>query len=418
MKKSHLPPIKALRQVAVGVLLTGASSIAATTPAPATPAVSPSGSKTHVLFVGADISVEKDKKLYHVEDVAGDNFIVTINKQPVRISTDRSEVAIRVDQHMQLTNRTAVVADLHGDRAYTAGGDPMRRNALQAVQLTAQMQETVERAHIAVGIAIKKEEAAANDPSPGGQERLTEATRQRRAAEQAEISTGLLASSDYGMGREQMYQAIVEKEKQLFDAIEITFTVSSAERLAEAYVLVIARVREPESKPGSVRNWIYAKSIGEITDAPRNIHIKHGGFTPGFILEGYDLHLYSAGKEVATNVSPKRVELTKDDAAQYALVDYLTTHKDATLPPVPALGSLPKDYHEHLGSPGTPKVCFVRVSRDGVPTDIYIDETLSEKLTDSYLENVLKQIWFKPGLSKGKPIDGIARVKLTSLRSM
>lgn len=383
-----------------------------------TPPQSSVENKAHVLFVGADISVEKDKKMYPVEDVAGDAFIVKMGKDPVRISTEGGPIAIKVDQHLQLTNRKATLQNLKGDRVYSIGGDPQRRNALHAVEVAATMQEGVEHARIQTQISEVKLIHALRIPGDdqGAAEIVAAAKEGLRKAQESESSMAAIASSDFARGTEHMRMAEAERERELFDAIEITFSVSSAEHLADAYIVVIARIRDPESKPGSVRNWIYAKSIGDVTESPRSIHIKHAGFTPGYILEGYDVHLYDHGREVATNVSPKRVELSKEDAAQYALVEYVTANKGATLPPAPALGTLPPDYHEHLGGPNPVKVCYVKVNREGVPTEVYLDESCATKLEDSYLDRVLRAIWFKPALEKGKPTEGVARVKLASLR--
>ena len=77
MKTVFAPGLVSHLSVLAVVLCTGVRVRAVNPPSAPSP-----DSKTHVLFVGADLSVENDKKLYHVENVAGDSFIVTIDKHP------------------------------------------------------------------------------------------------------------------------------------------------------------------------------------------------------------------------------------------------------------------------------------------------------------------------------------------------
>ena len=61
---------------------------------------------------------------------------------------------------MQLTNRKATIAGLKGDRAYSFGGDPNRRKALESVEMMTAMQEAAERSNIQEDIAQNKVSAA------------------------------------------------------------------------------------------------------------------------------------------------------------------------------------------------------------------------------------------------------------------
>jgi hypothetical protein len=59
---------------------------------------------------------------------------------------------------------------------------------------------------------------------------------------------------------------------------------------------------------------------------------------------------------------------------------------------------------------------YVKVSKDGLPVDAYVDESCSHKVEDPYLQSVIRDIRFHPALDKGRPVEGIALLKFGDLR--
>src|ERR1035438_3233767 len=84
-------------------------------------------------------------------------------------------------------------------------------------------------------------------------------------------------------------------------------------------------------------------NTSQVPPPPVAVHFYEEGFPPAFELQGFDVHLYNRGEEVATNVSPKRVELTRDEAFEYIKMEYISAHKGDTLAAVPVMGKLPAD---------------------------------------------------------------------------
>jgi hypothetical protein len=110
------------------------------------------------------------------------------------------------------------------------------------------------------------------------------------------------------------------------------------------------------------------------------------------------------------------VPLTRDEAFQYVLIDYTSQHKGASLPATPAMGKLPADLRTRLGSGQLTQFFFVKVSKDGLPVETFIDESCSHKVEDPYLQSVIRDIRFNPALDKGQPVEGIARLRFADLR--
>jgi hypothetical protein len=205
-----------------------------------------------------------------------------------------------------------------------------------------------------------------------------------------------------------------ELAKGLYDAVEVTFDVSSAARLAEPYVVFVAQYHDPGEAHGTAHNWIYAKALAPIDAKPTKVHILQGGFPAAFALEKLQVHLYNQGREVATNVADKQVPLTYDEAFTYLMLDYLGTHKGVSLPATPALARITDETRIRLGEQFT-RTYYVKVSKDGRPQEAFLDESCSQKVGDPYLSSVINDIRFNPALEKGHPVAGVARLTLDSL---
>ena len=173
--------------------------------------------------------------------------------------------------------------------------------------------------------------------------------------------------------------------------------------------------RENGTKPGMVRNLIYATALHQIDPRPQTIEVLEGGFPPNFEKVSFQLHLYEGQKEIATNVSSKRVDLTQEEAFEYLKIDYLNTHKGETLAATPVAGIAPTNLSQAVKDGQFAKNIYVRVSKDGLPEGIFRDSVGRDSINDPALEDIVNKIRFQPALDKGSPVEGITPVNLKSL---
>lgn len=370
--------------------------------------------KTHTLFMGADLSIEQNKKLYRVQDVVGGSFVINVDGKEVKIPADWGAITLKVDRSLKLTATAVSVDHLKAERAYTPGNDPVKKfMASQGGAMASQdaIAAAGQNVVLAQRMAIANTKAAA-----AAQEGGFPAGGDLHAAQQQYDAANAAALSDFGNNSGLAGKMQDELQEGLFDAMDVEFDVSSEKLIRRPYVVVMAQYRKRESKPGESYNWIYAAALEPLGSKPQKVRIRKGGFPPGFELEKYQVHVYDGGQEVATNVAEKRVPLTRDEAFQYMLIDYVSSHKGASLPATPAMGKLPADLRTRLGSGQLTQFFYVKVSKDGLPMEAYVDESCSHKVDDPYLQSVIRDIRFNPALEKGRPIEGTALLKLGDLR--
>ncbi len=372
--------------------------------------------KTHTLFMGVDFSIEQNKELYRVQDVVGGAFVINVKGKEIRVPMNWGSIRMKVDPSLKLTESSATVTDLKGERAYTLGNDPTVKFQRGLAQSELQYADAQYAQNQALDIQQNVASKQINTQGMDAQNAARSSAAQNAAkAQQLSSATNVLNTANAGPGTTFLDKGNPLATEGSFDAMDVTFAVSSRKTLNHPYVVIVVQYRVTDGKPGQVGNWIYAQALDPIGREPRKIHVEQGGFPPGFELQDFQVHLYNRGEEIATTVAPKRVTLTREEAFQYVLVEYVSSHKGATLPPSPVMGKVPADLPLKLANGELKETYYIKVGTDGKASELFSDKSCSQKVDDSYLESVVKNLRFNPALANGKPVEGVAAVKLAKL---
>lgn len=404
-----------------------AATASAKAPVPAKPAATPPApdkTKPYSLFMGADFDLEQNKKFYRVQDVEGSAFIVNVDQKRTAVPMDRGSVNLKVQMELKLAPVTVTIGELATERAYTPETDPNKKFLRQ--QRASEAQQASENASYKVKVTgrnLSNALRAMNDPYAGAsqqafnQAELDRAQNAFDSAQSAMVATQTLGNSDlYNAG---FHAATLAEElaAELFDAIHVSFVVSSPRQLSNPYLVIVAEFHLPDEKPGVSHSWIYATEMDSITDQPRRVVIKRGGLPAGFILGKCQLHLYNRGREVGTTASENQVALDRQEAFDFIVINHLGNNKGATLPAKPVMGRLTAELRTKLSEDQLRQQYFVEVSQDGMPGAAFLDEGREQKVADSNLEAVIGNLRFTPALDKGKAIAALAKFKFDELAS-
>jgi hypothetical protein len=378
----------------------------------------PLASKTHTLFMGADISVGLDKTLHPVKDVVGSSWVIDVKGETTVVSTKSGPVNMKVTPVVKLTEALVTVDNLRDERAYSFNNDPLTLQTRAMVQTAATNADYIYNANQAAAVVdgttalvqyatmynMKNPDAHVGGVGPD-MTRLNTMISQANENQIHQLSGGG-SSLEIG-GKKTVPDGL--------DAMEVTFVVSSRKLLSNPYVVTITRFHAKGDSPGTSRNWVYAKALNPIDDHMREVHFTVEGFPPDFELQDFQMHVYNRGEEVATTVAQDRVGLTRDEAFEYLKMEYVGAHPKDTLPAVPAMAKLPADLHSRLSGGEYRDTYFVRVSKDGMGGEAFRDAACTQRIDDPYLESVVKNIRFNPALNNGKPVDGVASINLGQL---
>lgn len=388
--------------------------------------------KTHALFMGSNIMIRYKNTLYPVQDLNGSSWVIEVNGERREIPTRSDRLEIKAVPAMKLTQVSATINHLVAARDYTTDNDPtvrLTRDIASAEALNFSYQ-VLNNQVAALTEAPTSQIASQNIRTPGmfSESDLHEleggtaisgiaTNSQKVAASDAAIANEKSAIENYTQDSAGNDQEMYGRRGLSlgYDAMRVSFDLNTDHVIKRPYIVTYTMFREKGTKPGMVRNLIYGINLHQIDPRPQTIEVLEGGFPPNFEIVSFQLHLYEGRKEIATNVSSKRVDLTRDEAFEYLKLDYLAAHKGETLSASPLMGSLPGTFPEIAKSGRYAGDFFVRVSKDGVPEGIFRDSSARTAIDDPALEQIVNKIRFQPALNKGDPVEGLASVNLNRL---
>ena len=422
----NIPLVPRTARLLAGCLLAFPLAVAiAADPQPPAAGAAVSGdaaAKPYTLYVGTDISIEWQGQLRPVVGVIDKDFIVLVNGTPTVLKSHGADFKIRAEDVLKVTPNNATVSEYKAERAYTAANDPRIKSDQAANMAAASMGESdLLRGPMVAAQVFANQTAgnAATNTEPREQGRLDAMAASASAG--AASATAAYESSVFNEQRESdverdvAFKMQAELEAERFDAVSVTCNLSAPRPLAKPYVVVVMRYREKPDQPSTERNWIGVQELPRVDAKPVRCRLARGGFPRGFLLEDLQIHLYDQGVEVATNVARKRIGITTDEAFQFSILGYIEQHRGATLQPAPVKVKLPASLRQRLASEQLSRNFYVKVGRDGMPAGAFVDEACVEKLADADLVAAASVLRFNPALNQGKPVEGVAPVRLDQL---
>lgn len=411
--KAHLAPRFA------SLFLTAAACPLALAASTAAAEKKPEPAKPYVLFMGADLAVQRDKKFHRVEDVVGSELKIKIGKKEFFVPTRNRNTGLKVSNSLKLTATAARLDGLEAGPSYTPANDPKHKFNREsgAAGGAAAVQDLAYGQMIAMNLnasqsALNTEgatgpSAAMAQASIAAEQAAANAKMQGAAAEGA----ALQYSSQYNTGAyaDQMHRDLAEGN---YDAMEVSFKISSPVELDDPHMVILFKFQERDAKPGAEGMLIHAESLDRIGPKPKYMRIRKGGLPRGFKYLDCEVHIFNRGEEVATNASSKRVEITREEAQQYLLIQHLGANKDATVPAAAVSGMLPIDRLKGLTPEQLNRIYYAKVGPDGSVLGLFADESCNLKIDNDATLAVVSEVFFKPALVKGKPVEGVARVRL------
>jgi len=382
-------------------------------------AAAPAGApKTHVLFMGANIALERGKEVHPVADVTATAVVIKPGGQRVELPIARGQNYL-ISESLKVAEGSVGIDHLESERAYTPGADPFEQlakaQAFAAGQaMVTELADAAEtRAMQGVVTETNAMRDAAGTPAEGS---ASEALRQAELTlSKAQTKSFQVASTPDSV----IYDGVKMGGESMFDAIRVTFEVTPKNDLAQPYYAIIAQIREHDSKPGQVRKWAYVRSLGPISAGEvRNVSVYRGGLPPGYILESCEVHVYNQGEELSTNLSRKSVPLTEEEAQEYRIFEYISANKGRTLSAVLTTTTLSGEARFSLTKAQLDETHYVRVAKTGQVVAAFRDAAGQQTLRDPPLEAVLKTLRFKPALAAGKPVESIAPIHLGQIGTL
>ncbi len=364
----------------------------------------PAPARTHQLFVGVDLYVAADSQMMQVHNIIDGN-ILAVSDQGIPTRLDRTG-GFRWKLVPKVSNEDATITQLEFESAYSPGRDPQLAWMGRQLSLMSYQQDQLAQAD-----RLRSVPPATSTPAtlPNGQ---TVAVGPNPAEVQSSLDQqlrGLATEADQlrhmtdpSFGAQEIRH---REDTAQPDAVRLEFRASAPTRLANAYCVALVRLRLPD---GRIEDANFYQAIGELGPKPRKISLLQTGLPLGAEVLDVKLHLFNNGKELATNLSPKRFDLTAAEARQYLLLDHTANHRGQTLP-AQAVWELAPAALKAADRPGPyDQPVQVNIDADGQLTGFAVD---SQIITPEQRE-IIAQLVFLPALDNGQPIASTLTLNL------
>jgi hypothetical protein len=363
-------------------------------------------SKPYTLFMGTDVSVEWKGKFYPIKDVTEKGFLIDVDGRRVIVSSDSNDFKFQGANALKVAPTGIAISKVEFKRAYTPANDPQRIAAANAAGMSAKMES--ERYHADVQIAkmgiASSTSQTTNGPDPkAAMPGLTNDYNRGQGT--------MLADASFSTGINNDFDGENESGGS-YDALRLSFDISSPTPATGTYLVLVIKGRDMADKTNPDRVWILGEKIGNIGSEAKTVRLFRGGFPAGYTLTGVSVHLYDERAELATNIAPNHTEITTDEAFQISVVEYTRQHRGADVQPVEATAGQTAKVGARLSADQHGRTYYVKVNKNGLPGDAFMDETCSQKVTEASLTSAISSLRYYPALKAGKPVESVVPVRL------
>ena len=352
--------------------------------------------RDHHLFVGVDLFLRQNNEMVAVRKIEGDDALLDL-PTPTSFPIKKSR-GLQMKLATKVSDTAAEIEDLKSKRSYSPANDPIMRQMTDqmSVQMAladqADMNEASQR-------QLSQQAAVAASTAQNGE---TAQIRAEAAATESQLNEQLNEiSNDLDQVQSLMDSDIFDVDPYYddedgdFDAITISFKLSSPTPIANAYVVALVRINHKDS----LHDMSFYEHVGQVDAKPRKVSINHFGFPPGFEIQDTKVFLFSYGEEIPTNLSDKHYELTAAEAREFVNLDRQGLNRRASVPAKPAWEFAPAA----LRSSKNPKDF-------NYPVTVELDETgkllaikSGNQIVPDRVRAVVQETTFLPALENGKP---------------
>ena len=94
------------------------------------------------------------------------------------------------------------------------------------------------------------------------------------------------------------------------------------------------------------------------------------------------------------------------------MIEHIGANKGKTTPALPVSGTLPPARLKELSLDQLNRTYYAKVAPDGKMLGLFADEACTLRIDHDLTLAAANEAFFKPALVNGKPVEGVARVRL------
>jgi hypothetical protein len=357
--------------------------------------------------VGATLQVEDGSKYFELVGAKGSQISLLADGKVHKLRYDAVQ-NVRVQRELKLSDIIAQIDNLEVTTTRVAtNADRFAAMHQQMLLDDISNHQTYLRDDAEMRAETAQSQAAAAKGTPG-MAAAEESFANAKAARDVAITNDIAA--------QKMTTGIaIRNESSADNALKIVCTLSTPRTTHNAYALMITEFRSGTTASTSSYK-VHIESIGDLGPKPKRVTMTQDGLPEGFSVVRTGIHLYSDSKELATNLSEKRVDLTSDDALRYLVLCYVTAHARPTdtLAATPLYIAIPPELKQKVAAAELGRTLFLTVGSDGTVKSLSAAGDQPGAI-DPYVDSTVRRFRYHPAIKNGKAIESVVELKLASL---
>ena len=364
----------------------------------------------YTVFLGLDLTLERERTDCPVVDAEGDSITVLKDGGVIRIRHQEGSYKSAFSPHVGRSHleighvRTRRIDSRSDARARDAMSQMILMDVLHSERQQA-AEDNMRQSDARAGLEQAKAAGGfTNNAAEAGVAAATAADAMNNAFGAPTFASalpgaGLAPEEDTGAGG-------------LFDSYEVNFEISGPIDVNDAYGIVRMLVRDSTNRDRHLP-FIKFFDVGRLGPKSRRFTVVVKDLPQGFAVESYAVHILVKGREIPTNLSKNSVSVTEDEAHQFLILQYLQQNRKSSLPVAVIPELLPAGLRTLVGADQMNATVDLTINREGHVTAIQatgIPTALSPEL-----ETAVRRVRFFPALVAGTATDGRGTFALSEL---
>ncbi len=368
--------------------------------------------KPYSVFVGTDLAVRDTLGRSPVIGAEKHTLIVRQKGASKKVPLDGIK-GLQFERGIKLSSLSAEVSDLKLSFSSQAAAQAWFEATSVQIALQNRAVETRDR-------AMGEFARASNVGIPVGEDSfgVKQGARDHIASATARAETEMLAGMNDATARDSIASMHGERYRENVreagaDTVNISFQLSSPQPLGPGYVVVITEY-QMGGKNGAIERGISVDRFDGLDAEPQRFRMQQNAFPEQWELRNHRIVVFAEGQEVATNLSERRTNVTKDEAHQFIVNRYVLSSRGQTRGPAPIVMVPRPQLQAAARHADLPEAIFVKVDKAGAVLSLSTDRFDIAKVPPA-CEVFLENIRFLPALDNGTPIEGTVRLVMADL---
>ena len=259
--------------------------------------------KDHHFFIGIDLRFPHEKEYYSMLGLARNEALIRVGGDTIAKSI-RKVKNFQIRKETKISKRFIQVENISCEPDYSLERNPWRKAERTNMMLESMASDTQDRVN-----SIKSKKAVY-------QSVMDQTSDPMRQASIGAIIDNLDATIKTTTTNKWTVSPTLNKndiDDPGKDILRVSFDIKANQQMVDPYVVLILKLKN-EERGDVVGSWFHFQSLDPFAEASERVNFIVHEYPDGKYIESQEIYFFEKGQELASNLSEKRVAMSRSDA--------------------------------------------------------------------------------------------------------